>query len=168
MTPEEARHLERVRAIVRRRAKVRKRPVFVRPASNTNSEINVTPLIDVVLVLLIIFMVLTPLKEADIPVAVPESDKAEDVSEVPPDQLVVYLGPTGKTRVNTQEVPEDQLEAVLKQRLTPRAKADRVVFVVASDDVSYGKLVAVIDHAKQAGAETIGYATEAPDPAVFQ
>jgi biopolymer transport protein TolR len=159
--------IERMRKALKR-IKGGNKPLLVKPAGNANTEINVTPLIDVVLVLLIIFMVLTPLKESDIAVVVPDSDQAEDASEVPPDQLVVYLGPTGRTKVNTQDVPFDQLGVVLKERLTPRKPADRLVFVVADDSIAYGKLVAVIDQAKQAGAETIGYATEAPDAALFQ
>jgi biopolymer transport protein TolR len=159
---------ERMRAALRR-AKGGHKPLHVKPAGNANTEINVTPLIDVVLVLLIIFMVLTPLKESDIAVVVPDSDQAEDASDVPPDQLVVYLGPTGQTRVNTQDVSgHEQLSQVLKERLTPRKPSDRLVFVVADDSVAYGKLVAVIDTARQAGAETIGYATETPEPALFQ
>jgi biopolymer transport protein TolR len=159
---------ERLRKALKR-AKGGNKPLHVKPAGNVNTEMNVTPLIDVVLVLLIIFMVLTPLKESDIAIVVPDSDQAEDASEVPPDQLVVYLGPTGKTKVNTQEVTtQEQLSSVLKERLTPRKPTDRLVFVVAADAVAYGRLVSVIDTAKQAGAETIGYATEAPDPALFQ
>jgi biopolymer transport protein TolR len=159
---------ERVRRSIKRMHAAHKKPLVIKPAGGQSSEINVTPLIDVVLVLLIIFMVLTPLKEADIAVAVPDSDQTEDVSDVPPDQLVVYLGPTGQTRVNTQDVKSDELGRVLEERLKPRAPDNRVVFVVADDGVAYGKLVAVIDQAKQAGAETIGYATEAPDPNVFR
>jgi biopolymer transport protein TolR len=159
--------IERMRKALKR-VKGGHKPVLVKPAGNANTDINVTPLIDVVLVLLIIFMVLTPLKESDIAVVVPDSDQAEDTSEVPPDQLVVYLGPTGRTKVNTQDVTFDQLGVVLKERLTPRKPADRLVFVVADDSIAYGKLVAVIDQAKQAGAETIGYATQTPDPALFQ
>ena len=62
------------------------RRLFVRPATGTNSDINVTPLVDVVLVLLIIFMVVTPLLEKDIPVRTPTSEKVEEVVDVPQDQ----------------------------------------------------------------------------------
>jgi biopolymer transport protein ExbD len=168
VTQQDPHEQERIRKALKR-AKGGGKALHVKPAGNVNTEMNVTPLIDVVLVLLIIFMVLTPLKESDIAIVVPDSDQAEDASEVPPDQLVVYLGPTGKTRVNTQDISTpEQLSAVLKERLSPRKAADRLVFVVAHDNVAYGKLVAVIDTAKQAGAETIGYATESPDPGLFQ
>jgi biopolymer transport protein TolR len=148
--------------------KPRARTFMVKPSGNTNTEINVTPLIDVVLVLLIIFMVLTPLKESDLPVAVPASEQAEDTSEVPPDQLIVYVAKNGSTKLNTQSLDGPALAKALKERLATRKATDRTVFVVADDAASYGKLVAVIDQAKLAGAETIGYATEAPDPKLFQ
>ena len=147
--------------------KPRVKTFMVKPAGNTNTEINVTPLIDVVLVLLIIFMVLTPLKESELPVAVPASEQAEDPSEMPPDQIIVYLARNGSTKLNTQALAGEALGLALKDRLAGRAEADRTVFVVAEDEASYGKLVAVIDQAKLAGAQTIGYATEAPDPALF-
>ena len=148
--------------------KPRPKTFMVKPANNTNTEINVTPLIDVVLVLLIIFMVLTPLQESELPVAVPASEQADDPSEMPPDQLIVYVAKDGNTKLNTQALQGDALLAALKERLATRKDTDKTVFVVAEDAASYGKLVAVIDTAKLAGAQTIGYATDAPDPALFQ
>ena len=148
--------------------KPRPKTFMVKPANNTNTEINVTPLIDVVLVLLIIFMVLTPLKESELPVAVPASEQADDPSEMPPDQLIVYVAKDRNTKLNTQALQGDALLAALKERLATRKDTDKTVFVVAEDAASYGKLVAVIDTAKLAGAQTIGYATDAPDPALFQ
>jgi biopolymer transport protein ExbD len=148
--------------------KPRVKTFMVKPAGNTNTEINVTPLIDVVLVLLIIFMVLTPLKESELPVAVPASEQADDPSEMPPDQLIVYLAKNGTTKLNATALSGDALAKALKERLAARKEADRTVFVVAEDEANYGKLVAVIDTAKLAGAQTIGYATEAPDPQLFQ
>ena len=80
--------------------------LFVRPPAQRNSEINVTPLVDVVLVLLIIFMVVTPLLEKNIPVNTPSSEKVEEVTEVPPDQLVVYVNRTGQMRINSDAVTD--------------------------------------------------------------
>jgi biopolymer transport protein ExbD len=159
---------ERIRAAYRRVHKQSAHKTRLIKPAHSNTEINVTPLIDVVLVLLIIFMVLTPLKEADISVSVPTSEDAAEPSDVPPDQIVVYVDATGGTKLNTQKMAGPQLGEALKQKLSPKKSGDRIVFVVADDAVSYGKLVAVIDQAKQAGAETIGYATDAPDPAMFQ
>src|SRR3954469_3713214 len=91
----------------------------IKPASTPNSEINVTPLVDVVLVLLIIFMVVTPLLEKDISVSVPNTEKVEQVVDVPPDQLVVKLLASGDITVNGDKIEMDgyieRLERTLKK-----------------------------------------------------
>jgi biopolymer transport protein TolR len=147
--------------------KKHKPQLFVRPQSNTNAAINVTPLVDVVLVLLIIFMTVTPLLEKDIPVRTPNSEKVEEVTEVPPDQIVVYINKTGDLRINTEHVDDAGFVGKLKGRLEPKASADRVVFIVAEDGCNYGKFVHVLDGAREAGAEVLGFATDPPDPAMF-
>jgi biopolymer transport protein TolR len=141
--------------------------LFVRPSSHTNGDINVTPLVDVVLVLLIIFMVVTPLLEKDIPVRTPDSEKVEDVTSVPQDQIVVYVNRNGETRINTDRVGPDNFVGKLRVLLDPKASIDRVVFIVAEDDCNYGKFVRVLDNAREAGAEVLGFATDRPDPAMF-
>jgi biopolymer transport protein TolR len=141
--------------------------LFVRPSSHTNGDINVTPLVDVVLVLLIIFMVVTPLLEKDIPVRTPDSEKVEDVQNVPQDQIVVYVNRNGEMRLNTDRVGEGEFVGKLKTLLDPKAEVDRVVFIVAEDGCNYGKFVRILDSAREAGAETLGFATDRPDPAMF-
>jgi biopolymer transport protein TolR len=143
------------------------RRLFVRPPQSANSDINVTPLVDVVLVLLIIFMVVTPLLEKDIPLQTPNSEKVEEVTEVPPDQIVIYIKRDGNLRLNSERVEVPDLAGKLKTRLDPKPASDRVVFVVAEDDCNYGKFVHVLDLAREAGAEVLGFATDPPDPAMF-
>jgi biopolymer transport protein ExbD len=138
----------------------------VRPQQGTNSEINVTPLVDVALVLLIIFMVVMPLVAKDIPVQTP-SESAEPQPEAPLDQIIVYLAKGGRVTLNTEPVEPAQLESRLARMLQPRATYDRVVFVVAHDDCSYGELVQVLDAARSAGAAVVGVPTDPPDPATF-
>jgi biopolymer transport protein ExbD len=121
----------------------------------------------VVLVLLIIFMVVTPLLEKNIPVSTPSSEKVEEVTEVPPDQLVVYVNRAGQMRINAESVTDADFIPKLKQRLDAHAANDRTVFIVAEDELNYAKLIAVIDGAKQAGADVLGFATDPPDPAMF-
>ena len=125
-------------------------------------DINVTPLVDVVLVLLIIFMVVTPLLEKNIPVRTPNSEKVEEVTEVPPDQLVVYVDKSGQMRINSEQVAQADLLAKLRAKLDSRAASDRVVFIVADDLARYTTLVSVMDAAKQAGADVLGFATDPP------
>jgi biopolymer transport protein ExbD len=129
------------------------RRLFVRPASGTNSDINVTPLVDVVLVLLIIFMVVTPLLEKDIPVRTPNSEKVEEVVDVPQDQLVVYVNKDGALRINSEQVSAADYVGKLKGALASKAEIDRIVFIVADDGCNYGKFVHVLDGAREAGAQ---------------
>lgn len=139
--------------------------VTVHPASEPNSSINITPLVDVVLVMLIIFMVVTPLLEKDIAIRIPNTEEVVDRSEIPPDQLVVKIDASGELAINAEKVPRaeyiDRLSTILRRK---RAD-DKLVFVVADDGVTYGNLVSTLDGAKQAGAETLGMATEVPGAA---
>src|SRR5690242_13129745 len=93
------------------------RKLHVQPAGRVNSDINITPLVDVVLVLLIIFMVVTPLLEKDIGVRVPATEQVEEKTEVPPDQLVVHIDTSGELSINQEKVPRaeyiDRLRTIL-------------------------------------------------------
>jgi biopolymer transport protein ExbD len=136
--------------------------VVIKPAAAPNGEINVTPLVDVVLVLLIIFMVVTPLLEKDISVQLPTTEKIEEVKDIPPDQLVVRIAADGKLELNGTVVEPSGYVDALKAKLAVRA--DKTVFVVADDQANYGRLVSALDGAKAAGAMTLGMATDAPAP----
>ena len=146
----------------------KRRKIGAQPSGHINTDINVTPLVDVVLVLLIIFMVVTPLLEKDISVRTPSTEKVEVATDVPSDQLIVYVNSKGELRINAENVQQSQLVDKLKPLLEPKKPDDRVVFVVAEDKLIYGKFIGVLDMAKEAGAKTLGYATDPPDPAMFQ
>jgi biopolymer transport protein ExbD len=137
-----------------------KKPFVIKPSAAPNGEINVTPLVDVVLVLLIIFMVVTPLLEKDIKVALPTMEKIEDVKDVPPDQLVVKVVSSGELELNGNKIAPERYVPELKQKLANRS--DKTVFVLAEDNASYARLVAALDGAKAAGATTLGMAPDAP------
>jgi biopolymer transport protein ExbD len=138
------------------------RRLTVQPATRPNSEINITPLVDVVLVLLIIFMVVTPLLEKDIGVRVPATEQVEQRTEVPPDQLVVHVDAGGEITINGDKVPKAEYVDRLRGFVAAKAANDKLVFVTADDAANYGVLLAVIDGAKEAGAQVIGMATEIP------
>ena len=140
-----------------------RRKLHVAPQSRPNSDINITPLVDVVLVLLIIFMVVTPLLEKDIGVRVPATEQVEQKDEVPPDQLVVRLDDKGELTINSEKVPQAEYIDRLRAILSRKPASDKLVFMVADEGTNYGKLVSAIDGAKQAGADTIGMATQLPD-----
>jgi len=146
----------------------KRKKVHIQPSGVINTDINVTPLVDVVLVLLIIFMVVTPLLEKDIAVKTPSTEKVEVQTEVPPDQIIVYINQRGDLRLNTESIAPAQLVPKLKPMLEVKKTEDRIVFVVAEDKLNYAKFITVLDGTKEAGAKTLGFATDAPDPAMFQ
>lgn len=135
----------------------------VQPSAGSNSDINVTPLVDVVLVLLIIFMVVTPLMEKDIEVKVPDSEEVESPDDpLVEQQLVVSLDPNGNISLNSEKLSASEYVARLKDVLQKKKRTERLVFFVADDQTNYGTLVAAVDGAKSAGAELIGMMTETP------
>ena len=143
------------------------RKFAVSPATRPNSEINVTPLVDVVLVLLIIFMVVTPLLEKDIEVRVPTTEQVEEISEVPADQVVVSLDAEGQLAINTEKIADAAYVDRLKRVLAAKAAGDRLIFFMADERTNYGKLIGALDGAKAAGAETLGMMTElGKEPAI--
>lgn len=115
--------------------------------------INVTPLVDVVLVLLIIFMVIAPLLEKDIPVNLPAAQMT-DSNPANDTQIVIDLGPDGKVQINGVDVTRGRVEEHLRNLLAQRG--EKVVFFQADDAAGYGDAVRVLDAARGAGAETIG------------
>ncbi|MCC6809873.1 MAG: biopolymer transporter ExbD [Deltaproteobacteria bacterium] len=122
--------------------------------SSVRSEINVTPLVDVVLVLLIIFMVVTPLLEKELNVRVPELETEPTPPEdLPQDNVVVQLQ-NGRLYVNQQELPKEALLDRVTQMNA--ARKDKIVFFDAEDVALYGDAVWVLDTLKRAGTETIG------------
>ena len=132
-----------------------------------NSDINVTPLVDVVLVLLIIFMVVTPLLEKDIDVRVPDTEDVSDPEQVPEGQLVVEIDAAGNYKLNAEALPEDQFLEKMRRVLAAKTKPeDKVVFFLADDKANYGKLIAALDMTRQADPKvTLGMATEEPPEA---
>jgi biopolymer transport protein ExbD len=123
-------------------------------------EINVTPLIDVVLVLLIIFMVMTPKKIQNMASNLPPEDTEEPPPpppDKPPEQLMVAVYADGTTALNLEPyTSDDALRDILERRLA--AKDKKTVFVDAHPDAPYGRVVSVMDLARDAGAEKIGFA----------
>jgi biopolymer transport protein TolR len=128
-----------------------------------NSDINVTPLIDVVLVLLIIFMVLTPLAEKQKYTRVPEyQPDAQPVppDSVPPDQTVLTVLANGSVVLNKQVMTLD--EAMEKIGPSYEGRPSKPLFFNAEDKVKYGLAMKVLDAAHGVGVNTIGLMTDPP------
>ena len=121
-------------------------------------EINVTPLIDIVLVLLIIFMVMTPVMLKEIVAKVPQK-QTENVPQPPGENpIVVELDKHDTLTLNGESVaPEALGERVAERLLHDRQK---VVFFKIDDDASYGRAVRIMDVCKGAGAKTLGIVTK--------
>lgn len=128
-------------------------------AGAQKSDINVTPYIDILLVLLIIFMVIQPTTQYDLEARVP-NEAPEDIPEdviVKSDAIVVSVEADGSLRINQDPVSLDQLGARLFEIF--RARANKNMFVQAAEDLPFGDVVKVIDTAKGAGVGDIGLMT---------
>ena len=129
------------------------------------AEINITPLVDVVLVLLIIFMVLTPLVQMGYDLQIPRKveNTQPDISQQA-DQVILTVtqgSPTElKIYINKEEVPKGQLEGRLNGIY--KGKIDKVMFLSAERRVAYGQVMEIVDIARKAGGENlkIGLVTE--------
>lgn len=126
---------------------------------NVNSNINVTPMVDVMLVLLIIFMVITPMLQKGVsvdmaktnnPIQMPDADKE--------DSLLISVMRTGDIFFGTEKVTADQLATKVKDRL--ENKADKRVFVKADARAKFKNVVEVVDNVRSAGVDQLGLLTE--------
>ena len=122
------------------------------------SEINVTPLVDVVLVLLIIFMVVTPLLQMGYDVNVPPKATAEASAVISKEQLVVTQVSADKIFLNREQIDAKQLPIRLTEILKHRR--DKTVFFSADDELNYGLVMETMDVIRNAGAERLGIITD--------
>ena len=127
--------------------------------AKVNSDINVTPMVDVMLVLLIIFMVITPMLQKGVsvdlakvnsPEAMPDADKE--------DALIVAVMRDGKVYFGNDQISPDQLTGKVKDKLANRV--DKRVYVRADARAKFGSVVEVVDNVRAAGVDELGLLTD--------
>jgi len=121
----------------------------------TLAEINITPLVDVVLVLLLIFMLTAPVLQSGIDVAIP---KTRTVNQVTEQRMVVTIDKEQNVFLQDKPVNVNQLPALLKQN-APSDPAKRVIYLRADERVPFGAFASVMDAVKQAGITNISIVT---------
>jgi biopolymer transport protein ExbD len=133
----------------------RRRRLKFRPAK---SDINITPLIDVLLVLLVIFMVITPVNSTGLGTNVPQP--ASDATRIAPNEpIVLSIDRDSRISINREAIDSTMLSARLREIM--QSRADRTMFVQGDSNLDFNEVAHVIDVAKGAGAERIGLMTEA-------
>ena len=126
------------------------------------SEINVTPLVDVMLVLLIIFMILQPMLQMGYDVNVPPNMPANVIPEANPEQIIVSLTANNEIYLNKERVDRTNLPIRLQEVLRNRGK--KPVFFSCEDTVKYDDAMRLMDIVRNNGAENIGIVMDWVDP----
>ena len=119
-----------------------------------NSEPNVVPMIDILLVLLIIFMITQPLSRMALDVQVPPPDTPQ-TTKAPPSQIVLELGNDGGYAINGQPVPKDQLDTQIHAIYDQRPA--KLLFIKAGANRLYQDVIEAMDVARGAGVQIIGF-----------
>jgi biopolymer transport protein TolR len=124
-----------------------------------NSEINVTPMVDIMLVLLIIFMVVTPMLQHGVTVNLPKdlNNPEEDPKIVKDTSVVISIPEDGKYYIGKDEIRKDLLKDKVQKMLDAvKKEEDKVVYIKSGTGVSYGDVVTVINEVRALGVDRIG------------
>jgi biopolymer transport protein TolR len=132
-------------------------------STGLSNDINVTPMIDVLLVLLIIFIMAVPMMRKAIDLQLPDPTPQPTQTQTPPDQIVLQVLPGSAYKINSEAVTKDKLSARLKEIYEPRP--DKIIFVKGDPTVKYQDVIFGMDQARGAGVKVIGIPPkDAPKP----
>lgn len=128
--------------------------------SAVNAEINVTPMADIMLVLLVIFMITTPLLQTGITVNLPKAKNSLDAPEADSkDAVIVALNREGRIYLSKAPVSESELLDALAKRFS-EGEINKTIFLKADSAVAYGRVVQIVDSCRRSGVEKIGLMAE--------
>lgn len=132
--------------------------IDLREDDELKSDINVTPLVDVVLVLLVIFMVVTPLIKQEVPIELPLAENSHQTQDL--SQLILTVLADGSLLLNREAIPREELATRLAAVYATRS--DKTIFLEADRSLLYDRVVQVMDECRAAGVTTIGVITKKP------